>query len=1091
MVAAVLDRFPRSILVGVATVWLIASLIMYFALKLWTEDRFEAEFAAVADARTALLAKVVEQAMEDVHGLSGFIQAHGSAQATAFERYVQPEVEEKRGDVLYAWIARVALADRPDFELDAEAEGLRGYAILDDRNGAPEPAPARPEYLVVRLLSPLLGHRQSLGLDLGVRPECLSTLQAARDSGEIRVIDTTPIILGGPGLALFAPVYAGGVAPGSVAERRRALLGFAYGALPGDALRRQSRISNHPFHAYLRVRDAQGKTLFDEAAPADAALPSLSRDLPVGDGQWRLTYTASEELLSHRPAWMPWSALALGLLLTAAYTLLTRQFIEQTRSARERSRELALHEARTRAILRTMQDGVVQIDSRGAMLAVNEAVTAMFGYEEDELLGRNVTMLMPAPYRDHHDGYLLNYGETRRACVIGSRREVEALRKDGTRFPIDIKVNEMVDDSGSTFIGILRDISDQKDATHLLELALADAESAVAAKGAFLANMSHEIRTPINAILGFVHLCLRQAMPARVHDYVDKTRQAAESLLGIVNDILDFSKIEAGKLELEQVEFSLDEVLVWIGTLFGLKARDKGLEFTAGALPGVPDRLLGDPKRLSQVLSNLVGNAVKFTERGEVGLTVEAVAANPEGVVLEFSVSDTGIGLSGEQQDRLFSPFTQADSSTTRRFGGTGLGLAICKQLIERMGGEIHVDSEPGRGSRFVFSARFGLAAEAPVERPETALSGKRILVVDDNLVMRTYLMRNLEAFGCRAEAVDSGAKALARLREQPAVDAILLDGPLPDPDGLAAVGANAPIVLLTGFDAEIARAQAGEDGIRAVLTKPVSRSMLLDTLSGVLFGQGFIARPQSAGQAPAPNLAGSRVLLVDDNDFNRQVGRELVELTGATVATAEDGREALDRVEAADFDLVLMDIQMPVLDGYDASRAIRERHPDLPILALTAHALAEERNRCLAAGMNAVLNKPIVPAELFAALARWLPVSESFAEAEPTATLDPDVMMATANGDAEFYRRILGMFRASPVIDMAALKTALAEGDLAKARRQAHSLKGMAGSIGAKSLQTAAGGLERALAGGAAADGELAEVEARLADVLAAIEQA
>jgi PAS domain S-box-containing protein len=1112
--SSLLDRFPRATLLGVAVVWGIASLIIFFALKFWAEDRFNAEFAVVADARTALLTKVVEQAMEDVRGLSGFIQAHGSAEATAFERYIQPEVDKKRGEVLYAWIARVAVADRLDFELDAEAEGLHGYAILDGRDGTP--APARPEYLAVRLLAPLTGYRQALGLDLASRTECLSAFQVARDSGRTRVSAPMPAILGGPGLALFTPVYAGGVLPDNLAERRRALLGFAYAAVPGETLRRQSQISGQQSPAYLQVRDAEGKTLFDEAVPAGPALPSLSRSLQVGDRQWHLTYTASAELLSNQPVWMPWSALILGLLLTAAYTLLTRQFINQTRNARTRSRELALHEARTRAILRTMQDGVVHIDSRGTMLAVNEAVAEMFGYEEEELLGRNLTMLMPPPDRNQHDAYVERYLETRQACIIGRRREVVALRKDGTLFPIDIKVNEMVDDAGSTFIGILRDISEQKDAMHLLERALADAKSAVAAKGAFLANMSHEIRTPINAILGFANLGLRQPLSERARDYADKTRQAAESLLAIVNDILDFSKIEAGKLELEQIEFQLDEVLAWVATLFGLKARNKGLEFAVGVLPEVPERLIGDPQRLSQVLSNLVGNAVKFTEQGEIGLTVEALSANPDSVLLHFTVSDTGIGLSREQQSCLFSPFSQADSSTTRRFGGTGLGLAISKQLVERMGGEIHVASEPGGGSRFSFTAQFRIApATAIAERPASAVAGKHVLVVDDNAVMRVLLSRNLEALGCQAETVESGEAALERIQAGPGIDAILMDWRLPGLDGLETAqairkqGNAVPIAMFSVHEPELVRAHASEGCIQSFLTKPISRSTLHDALTGLFTGQA-VASKTVAGKTEAaaldavPGLAGYRILLVDDNDFNRQVGRELVELTGAHVDTAENGQAAVEQVLANSYDLVLMDIQMPVMDGYCAARALREQGCEIPILALTAHALSEESARCLAAGMNEVINKPIIPKTLYSTLSSWLKVNPTGAQnsaaagpdtsSEPAMTepelpiLDTEAIVRVANGDVVFYARMLTLFLASPATNMNSLRAAFAEGALDTARIQAHSIKGMSGSIGARPLQTAASLLEQSLNRGIFENAQIEEVSRLMAATVAAI---
>ncbi len=371
--------------------------------------------------------------------------------------------------------------------------------------------------------------------------------------------------------------------------------------------------------------------------------------------------------------------------------------------------KLGASEAHSRAILHTMQDGVAHIDSRGTLLSVNDRITDMFGYDEGELIGRNVSLLMPEPHRSAHDGYLETYRTGRRPKILGRRVEVEGITKDGRCFPLDLSVNEMVDDAGSTYIGVIRDITAQKQAEQELNAALVIAQTAAEARSSFLANMSHEIRTPINAVLGFSHLCLNLELPERGRDYVTKVHSAAESLLGIVNDVLDFSKMDAGKLEMESVAFSLNEVLQRAADMFSLKAREKGIELVVGALPEVPERLQGDPLRLGQVLINLLGNALKFTERGQISVIVQAMTVTAEAASLRFEVRDTGLGMSPEQQGRLFAAFAQADSSTTRKYGGTGLGLVISKQLVQYMHGEVGVDSEPGVGSCFHFTARFGL----------------------------------------------------------------------------------------------------------------------------------------------------------------------------------------------------------------------------------------------------------------------------------------------------------------------------------------------------------------------------------------------
>jgi two-component system, sensor histidine kinase and response regulator len=772
-------------------------------------------------------------------------------------------------------------------------------------------------------------------------------------------------------------------------------------------------------------------------------------------------------------------------------------------SVRLRTMELAMSEARTRAMLRTMQDGVVHIDQQGTVLSINDAVLDMFGYEEEELIGQNIKILVPEPHHSAHDIYLSRYLESRTPRIVGRRREVQGRHRDGTLIPIDLMVNEMVDDEGSTFIGLIRDISEYKATMRALEDALTVAQAASESRSRFLANMSHEIRTPINAVLGFSQLCLRGVdMPPRGKDYVHKIHSAAESLLGVVNDILDFSKIEAGKLTMEHIPFSLNEVLERVSAMFNQKAREKGLEFAVGSLPGVPSQLVGDPLRLGQVLTNLVSNALKFTEHGEIDILVEPMSARGDQIALLFTVRDTGLGMTPLQQAALFTPFNQADSTTTRRFGGTGLGLAIARQLVERMDGTVEVESEPGEGSTFTFTARFGIVDEAArtPHKAHSLLTDKRILLVDDNAIMLKLLSKSLSDFGCRPISAESGEQALEMLAQDSAEDsaenskfaAVLLDWRLPGLDGLTIarhlrqMGRTLPIILITGDELESARSQAVDGDIQAFLTKPVSRSRLHDTIVNTLAGQGE-SLPKPGLHDELPNLSGHHILLVDDNDFNRQVGCELVELTGATVATAENGELAVAACEKSHFDLVLMDIQMPVMDGYTAARILRERLPDLPILALTAHALVEERAKVINAGMNDIITKPILPELLYAALEQWLPIKSgqaassrhgdepvpstpaASASAATSVDIDPAVLaleagMITANGDPGFYARMLRMFEASPAANLPALSALIESGDLDTARRQAHSLKGMSGSIGAIALQAVMSQLEAAL---------------------------
>jgi CheY-like chemotaxis protein/HPt (histidine-containing phosphotransfer) domain-containing protein len=650
---------------------------------------------------------------------------------------------------------------------------------------------------------------------------------------------------------------------------------------------------------------------------------------------------------------------------------------------------------------------------------------------------------------------------------------------------------------GDIVIGAVMSFSDntlRQAAEDAREAARAAAELLARTRSEFLANMSHEIRTPINAVLGFAHLGLTLDIPPRARDYLNKIHSASESLLRIINDILDLSKLDANKLEMESVPFGLDDVLHRVASLFTLKAREKGVELVIAAVPNVPDSLLGDPLRLGQVLINLMSNALKFTERGEIHLIVEPVTITADAVSLRFEVRDTGVGMTPEQQAGLFTAFVQADSSTTRKYGGTGLGLAISKQLVQRMQGEIEVESEPGAGSSFRFTARFDIATGMAARgSANSSLTGKQLLVVDDNDSMRKLFIQVGKKFGCQVEEADSGQTAMDRLQAGTHFDVILLDWNMPDMDGLATAhavrtaGYTMPIILVTGGDAEMARAQAKAGDIQAFLSKPVTRSTLHDTIISVLRGDHAAEPLLVSGQGTPPDLSGAHILLVDDNDFNRQVGRELVELTGATIGTANDGELAVAAVTDGSYDLVLMDLQMPVMDGYTAARIIRELWPDLPILALTAHAMSEETARVLAVGMNGIITKPILPDALYAMLARWLPRGARQDRATPAVPVaavragaapviapappatadifDLAAALTRVNGDRKMLERFLRLFRDRNASMLTEMGAALAAQDLTTARRLAHALKGGAGTVGLIELQLTATRLEATLA--------------------------
>ena len=630
-------------------------------------------------------------------------------------------------------------------------------------------------------------------------------------------------------------------------------------------------------------------------------------------------------------------------------------------------------------------------------------------------------------------------------------------------------------------IETLQDITERKQAEIALTDAKHAAEAAAETKASFLANMSHEIRTPMNAVIGLAHLLLKGDLTGKQRDYIARIHGAAKMLLGLINDVLDFSKIEAGQMHLEETEFTLDDVLDNVSSVLLHRAQEKGLELQYVVEPDVPSRLLGDPLRLAQVLVNLIGNAVKFTASGAISVFVRRVPTEraDNGIQLEFDVQDSGIGMTAEQQKNLFQAFSQADTSITRKYGGTGLGLAICKRLVELMQGDIWVTSQASVGSTFTFTACFRPGSP----QGELQHSGvHRTLVVDDNPLARAVLVRLFEKYGCSAVAAGSGPEALALLADARTApfEFVTIDLNMPGMDGLElaeAIGNQISpppkLIMVTAADTTSLEEQERLSGFAAVINKPVTAAQI-----GKLLADAATKPAPEPGQ-PAP-LAGLRILLVDDMPTNCLIAREILESFGVTVDTAENGLQAVNKLldEGRSYDIVLMDVQMPEMDGLEATRRLRAtlRCAKLPIIAMTAHALDSERERCRAAGMDDFLSKPIDPELLQDKLLRWRPAPAGAKPTQEKALMTPENELPDLPGidkaeglrrmmnKPRLYEKVLRDFHARFIDEPQIIRAAIDSGDLATAERRAHSTKGLAGTIGAPGLQDAAKALETGL---------------------------